>query len=150
MTRNRQAKRWGSPTHTNTHERGKLNSADVGSLTNRAPNQKETTCMALHRGGSFETHEDNLAVFAAEKACHDRCHLDVVFFFSHDAHARSRSSFARSESYATCETTQLPDLELCDGQIVYMVMASSCLRPPGLSEPGRHGNEQSSNRPLKT
>ena len=67
MTRNRQAKRWGSPTHTNTHERGKLNSADVGSLTNRAPNQKETTCMALHRGGSFETHEDNLAVFANEK-----------------------------------------------------------------------------------
>ena len=87
--------------------------------------------MSLHRGGSFETHEDNLAVFADEKACHDRCHLDVVFFFSHDAHARSRSSFARSESYATCETTQLPDLELCDGQIVYMVMASSCLRLRG-------------------
>ena len=31
-----------------------------------------------------------------------------------------------------------------------MVMASSCLGPPGLSEPRRHGNEHSSNRPLKT
>jgi hypothetical protein len=110
MTRNRQAKRWGSPTHTNTHERGKLNSADVGSLTNRAPNQKETTCMALHRGGSFETHEDNLAVFADEKACHDRCHLDVVFFSSHDAHAKAvtplpgRSRTQRAKRH-NCQTS---------------------------------------------
>ena len=44
----------------------------------------------------------------------------------------------------------MQDLDECDGQIVCMVMTSSCLSLPGLSEPRRHGNEHSSNRPLKT
>ena len=43
--------------------------------------KKETTVMSLHRGGSFETHEDNLAFFAAKKARRDRCHFDVLSLF---------------------------------------------------------------------
>jgi len=94
-----------------THQLAGPSELDLFRLPNKVGSEtklKPPECPFTEEGNT--THDGNVADVQPERHSMNLA-TSKCYLFSRDARARSRGSYARSESHATCETTRVQDLE---------------------------------------